>query len=153
VDDHGGAVTDGADRIDLSLLGGARFTRLEMAALAHELVVIGRSADGVEHRGFRTRPHAPVPLHQGLGVALDDAGRLRHVGAYDAGACISALEISVDDELAVFTQGRRTRTGEVFSRGTVETLSPWSDNDAPLPTTDSFHAWVRARVAAVLSAA
>jgi hypothetical protein len=126
---------------DASLLAGVPYTQLASPVLVFDFGV----------HGF-VQTNRPPPLCDGLGAAFWDDGLLRHVGRYVAGACIASLDLHPPGEHGVFAQGRKMRTGEVYRRGTLELLSPWSDNDSAQPTAQSFASWVAERLAAVLAA-
>jgi hypothetical protein len=126
---------------DASLLAGVPYTQLASGVLVSDF-----GAHGFE------QTNRPPPLHDGLGAAFWDDGLLRHVGRYVAGACIASLDLHPPSEQGVFAQGKKMRTGEVYHRGTIEVLSPWSDNDVAQPTEQTFASWVAERLAAVLAA-
>ncbi|HEY1813648.1 MAG TPA: hypothetical protein VGG74_14960 [Kofleriaceae bacterium] len=135
-------------RFDVSLLADVQYVSLACAALQTDCIVISHAADGTPRFGFVTA-RRESPLLDGFGAAFWDDGSLRHFGNYDAGHCISSIDLHPPSEHGVFMQGRKMRSGEIFARGTIETLSPWSDNDAATPTDQRFADWVVEHVAAV----
>jgi hypothetical protein len=135
-------------RLDASLLAGVHYVSLACAALRTDYVVISHAADGTPHFGF-VEARRESPLQDGFGAAFWDDGALRHFGCYAAGTCISSIDLHPPSEHGVFMQGRKMRTGEIYARGAIETLSPWSDNDSATPTDQSFADWVIEHVAAV----
>ena len=139
-------------RLDASLLAGLRVHAIAAGELQRDLVVIARAADGTARVGFVETTRRP-PAVDGFGAAFWDDGTLRHLGCYDGGACVASLDLHAPSEHGVFRQGRTLRTGEVYARGTIETLSPWSDQDAARPPDRSFEDWVVEHVAAVARAA
>jgi hypothetical protein len=137
--------------IDASFIADARYALLPQEKLRHDYVLIGHHQDGSPARAFVHTKRAS-PLQHGFGAAFWDDGQLRHFGFYDQGACISSVDLHPPTMLGVFEQGAKMRTGEVYKSGTVETLSPWSDNDEARPTEQRYESWVTEHVAAVLRA-
>lgn len=141
--------------LDEAVLAGASFTRLDEAQLENQLQRLEFTIDGEPDSvaSFAIGAIQGQGLRRGLGVVFDDTGRLRHVGAYDGGRTISALDLHPDSLHALFTQGRDMRTGEVYRAGVVETLSPWSDNDAGRAVATRYEDWIREHLEWVLWAA
>lgn len=126
-------------RLDASLLSGARYATVPGEALV-------RAFD--ERLGFLTT-NRPAPVRDGFAAAFWSDGLLRHFGFYAGGKCVASLDLHPASELGVFTQAS---TGEVFHRGKIETLSPWSDNEAARPSDETYQRWVLEHVKAVKTA-
>ncbi|HEY1959398.1 MAG TPA: hypothetical protein VGH28_27495 [Polyangiaceae bacterium] len=125
-----------------------KHARVARDALVTDFVVVGKFADGSESHAFVATRRQP-PVADGFAAAFWDDGTLRHFGYYEAGACVASVDLHPPSEHGVFAQGRKMRTGEVYVRGTLETLSPWSDNDAATPTEQTFEDWVVDKVEGV----
>lgn len=138
-------------RLDASLIARVTYARIAPEALKTDFVVVSRGADGSPHHGWVETNRKP-PITDGFGAAFWDDGLLRHFGFYDGGACVASLDLHPPSERGVFQSGRAMRAGESYERGTVETLSPWSDNESARPTEQSFASWVLEHLEAVKKA-
>ena len=143
-----GRVPDPVSRLDVSLLARVPYVSLACTALQTDYVVISHAADGTPHFGF-VEARRESPLLDGFGAAFWDDGLLRHFGRYDAGRCISSIIRIPAERARPVHAGPEDSIRRIYARGTIETLSPWSDDDSPTSTDQSFADWVTEHVAAV----